>query len=136
MLTGIIGNIGMQRILILDDEKLIRWSLDRLLAQDGYAVDAAATTVEALKLADRTEYVLIITDLEICGGQARSFFADMIAKQPKARIVTLTALARDQAERELGEIAIHAIVEKPYSSEQIRAVVSDAIGPSNQAIKK
>ena len=73
----------MLRIMILDDEKLIRWSLDKILAKDGYAVDTAATTNEALELADKAEYALIITDLEICGDQAKSFFANMTSKQPK-----------------------------------------------------
>ncbi len=39
--------IEMIRIMILDDEKLIRWSLDQILVKDGYAVDTAASTSEA-----------------------------------------------------------------------------------------
>ena len=118
--------------MILDDEKLIRWSLDKILAQDGYAVDTAATAGEALALADRAEYALILTDLEICGDQAKTFFADMISKQPKARIVTLTALARDEAEKLLGGVATYAIIEKPFTSEAIRAVVQTAVGPTQR----
>jgi DNA-binding response OmpR family regulator len=123
MLIIPILTIAMIRIMILDDEKLIRWSLDKILAQDGYTVDCAATTGEALALA------LILTDLEICGDQAQPFFADMISKQPRARIVALTALARDEAERTLGGISTHAILEKPFSSESIRAVVHAALEP-------
>jgi two-component system response regulator (stage 0 sporulation protein F) len=121
----------MLRIMILDDEKLIRWSLDKILSQDGYAVDTAATTDDALKLADKAEYALIITDLEICGDQAKSFFANMISKQPKARVVTLTALTKDQAVKTLGEVAPYAIVEKPFTSEAIRTLVNAAVGPMN-----
>jgi two-component system response regulator PilR (NtrC family) len=129
MLINPIRTIAMIRIMILDDEKLIRWSLDRILAQDGYEIDTAATTSEALTLAGRSEYALIITDLEICGDQARPFFADMISKQPRARIVALTALAKDEAEKMLGGIATYAIIEKPFRSESIRAIVHAAIEP-------
>ncbi len=122
----------MLRIMILDDEKLIRWSLDKLLAQDGYAVDAVATTSEALSLADKAEYALILTDLEICGDQAQMFFADMTAKQPKARVVALTALARDEAEKTLGGVATYAIIDKPFTSEAVRAVVRSAVGQTNK----
>jgi DNA-binding response OmpR family regulator len=120
--------------MILDDEKLIRWSLDKILAQDGYAVDTAATTNEALELADKAEYALIITDLEICGDQAKPFFASMIAKQPKACVVTLTALTKDQAEKTLGEVATYAIIEKPFTSEAIRSVVNAAVGQKNRSL--
>lgn len=126
----------MHRIMILDDEKLIRWSLDKILSKDGYAVDTAATTNDALKLADMTEYDLIITDLEICGDQARSFFANMISKQPGARLVTLTALTKDQAVKALGEVAPYAILEKPFSSEAIRSVVNTAVAQMDRTIGK
>jgi len=122
----------MIRILILDDEKLIRWSLDKILAQDGYAVDSAATTGEALALADKTGYALILTDLEICGDEARQFFTDLISKQPKARVITLTAMAKDEAERKLGGISTFAILEKPFSSEAIRSAVHAAIDPTRK----
>jgi len=122
----------MIRILILDDEKLIRWSLDKILVQDGYAVDTAATIGEALALAERSAYSLIITDLEICGDQARTFFAEMIAKQPQARVVTLTALAREEAERLLGGFATYALLEKPFTSQAIRDLVDAALGRANR----
>jgi len=122
----------MRRVLVLDDEKLIRWSLDKILSQEGYAVDTAATTEDALKLADAKEYALILTDLEICGDQVKSFFADMISKQPKACVVTLTALPKDQAEQTLGGIKTYAIIEKPFTSEAIRAVVNAAVGPEKR----
>jgi len=117
------------RILVLDDEKLIRWSLDKILSQEGYEVDTSADLAEALKLADGAPYDLIITDLEICGDQARLFFSAMAAKQPKGRVVILTAMAKDLAERTLNGIAAYAIIEKPFSSEEIRTVVKNAVGP-------
>jgi DNA-binding NtrC family response regulator len=117
----------MIRTMILDDEKLIRWSLDKILAQDGYAVDAAATTGEALALADASEYALVITDLEVCGDQARTFFADLIAKQPRARVIVLTALPREEAERVLDGFATEAILEKPFTSQAIRDLVHTAV---------
>jgi DNA-binding response OmpR family regulator len=127
--------------MILDDEKLIRWSLDRLLAQDGYVVDTAATTGEALTLAGKSEYALILTDLEICGDQAKTFLAALIAKQAGARVVMLTALAKDEAERMLGGVPTYAIIEKPFTSEAIRAVVHAALdgareGPNSEIKEK
>jgi len=119
----------MPRVLVLDDEKLIRWSLDKILSQEGYLVDTAATMDDALKLADAKAYDLFISDLEICGDQAKPFFSAMLAKQPKARVIALTALAKDLADRTLGEIMICAIIEKPFTSEEIKTVVKTAVSP-------
>jgi DNA-binding response OmpR family regulator len=124
----------MTRILVLDDEKLIRWSLDKILSQEGYEVDTAADLTDALKLADGRPYELIITDLEICGDQAKMFFTAMRAKQPEGRIVVLTALAKDLAERTLNGIATCAILEKPFTSDEIRSVVKNAVGPKKAPV--
>ena len=44
--------MGKEKILILEDEKLIRWSIREMLERDGYAVLEAATGKEALSLLD------------------------------------------------------------------------------------
>jgi len=124
----------MPRVLVLDDEKLIRWSLDKILSQEGYLVDTAATLDDALKLADAKDYDLFISDLEICGDQAKPFFSAMLSKQPNVRLITLTALAKDLAERTLSEITIYAIIEKPFTSEKIKTIVKKAVGPIKEAV--
>jgi DNA-binding NtrC family response regulator len=125
----------MIRIMILDDEKLIRWSLDKILAQDGYGVDTAATTGEALALAAASEYALVITDLEVCGDQAKTFFANLVAEQPRARVIVLTALPREEAERALGGFATSAILEKPFTSQAIRDLVHTAVDGAGRPVE-
>ncbi len=117
----------MSRILVLDDEKLIRWSLKQILAQEGYEVDAAATTDEALELLQSRTYSLIFTDLEVCGDQAKTFYSRLIASHEKARIVVLTALTKEQAEKTLGGFKPFLILEKPFVSENIKAVAQKAL---------
>jgi two-component system phosphate regulon response regulator OmpR len=117
----------MPRVLILDDEKLIRWSLEQILSQEGYDVDSAANTEEALKLADSMAYSLIIADLEVCGEQVKSFYSRMLARQEGARIIILTALPRDQAEQTLGDFRANLILEKPFASEAIKNAARDVL---------
>lgn len=122
----------MPRVLILDDEKLIRWSLKQILTQEGYEVDSAANTEEALKLADAMLYSLIIADLEICGEQVKAFYSQMLSKQEGAHVIILTALPKDQAEQTLGDFRASLILEKPFASEDIksaaRVVLNAALG--------
>ena len=117
----------MPRILVLDDEKLIRWSLKQILTQEGFEVDTAASTDEALDLCGLKRYGLIIADLEICGDQGRSYYKKLLSRQDGAKLVIVTALAKDQAERELAELAPYAILEKPFESEAIKATAVRAL---------
>jgi DNA-binding response OmpR family regulator len=117
----------MARILVLDDEKLIRWSLHHILKQDGYEVDVAATPDEAGRLAKSNTYQLILADLEVCNDQAKPFFAGLSDDQAQAKVIIITALSEDQVEKQLGDFRAYRIVEKPFASEQIRALVKDAL---------
>jgi DNA-binding NtrC family response regulator len=115
------------RILVLDDEKLIRWSLKQILAQDGHEVDTAASTDEALNLTNIKKYGLIFADLEVCGDQAPSYYKKLLARQEGARLIVLTAMAREQAESELAGVGPFRILEKPFESEVIKAAARLAL---------
>ncbi len=115
------------RILVLDDEKLIRWSLSHILRAEGHEVDLAATTEEANRLAGANSYQLILADLEVCEDQAKPFFAALSRDQAKAKVIIITALSPDLAERQLGDFRAFRIVEKPFSSDGIRSLIKDAL---------
>lgn len=118
----------MPRVLVLDGEKLIRWSLKQLLSEEGHEVDTAATADEALRLAETRNYALIITDLEICGEQAKTFYGRMLSKQEGSSVIVLTALAKDQAEKTLADFKTFLILEKPFASEDIKSSAKKALG--------
>jgi len=113
--------------MILDDEKLIRWSLNHIFQQEGYEVDSAATVEEAARLTRSQTYGLILADLEVCGDQAKVFFSDFVHIQKGAKIIIITAVPKDQAERQLGELKAERIMEKPFDSEDILAAVEAAL---------
>ncbi len=116
------------RILVLDDEKLIRWSLNQIFLQEGYEVDSAASMEEAMALAGKNSYGLILADLEVCGDTAVAFLSGIAAGQKDLKVIVITALSRDQAEMKLGEFRAQRIMEKPFASAQIREAVRTALG--------
>ena len=117
----------MPRLLILDDEKLIRWSLNHIFQQDGYEVDSAASVEEASRLAQSGRYALILADLDVCGEQAKACFSEFARIQAGVKIIILTAVPGDQAELRLGGFKAECILEKPFDSEQILAAVKAAL---------
>lgn len=115
------------RILILDDEKLIRWSLNQIFTQEGYEVDAAGTLDEALGLASTKTYSLIFADLEIWFERGKAIFLDILSRQKAAKIIIITAMSRGEAERSLGDVRPFSIIEKPFKLEEIKSVADEAI---------
>lgn len=122
------------RILVIDDDKLIRWSLKEILSHEDYRVDTVATYEDALKQVAAESYTLIFTDFEVCGENLSECISQITEHQTGARIVILSALTRDQVEAKLDALEVFRIIEKPFSSETIKAVAGEVAEAS--AVKK
>jgi CheY-like chemotaxis protein len=55
----------MHRILIVDDESMLRETMAAILSRDDYTVDTAADGAEALRLLDLHRYDLVLSDLRM-----------------------------------------------------------------------
>ena len=55
------------RILVVDDERMIRWGLCRALEEAGYQVDQASHGREALEIAGRESPDMVLLDYRLPG---------------------------------------------------------------------
>jgi DNA-binding NtrC family response regulator len=113
------------RILVVDDDKLIRWSLKEILSQEGHEVDAVATATDALTQIENTAYNLIFCDIDIEDENGIEMLKKILIVQPEAKTIILSAHSRNHIEPQLGNLKILSIIEKPFQSEQIRGIVKD-----------
>ena len=67
----------MSRVLVVDDEPAIGWSLRELLADEGHAVDVAATVAEALAAAARDRPDAILLDVRLPGRDGIDAIPDL-----------------------------------------------------------
>ncbi len=119
------------KILVVDDDKLIRWSLKEIFSQEGYTVDTVATAKDALKQAKNITYELIFADLEISDENGIEMLKNAKIFQPDAKIIILSALTKQQIEPKIGNLSIFSIIEKPFRSEHIKTIVKEALGSTN-----
>jgi DNA-binding NtrC family response regulator len=117
----------LTKILVADDDKLIRWSLKEIFSLEGYSVDTAASSLEAVQQTEKETYSLIFTDIEMDEENGISTIVKMNAQQPGIKIVILTALPIQQVEAQLDGINIFAVLEKPFMPEDILAIAKKAL---------
>lgn len=121
----------MTKILIVDDDKLIRWSIKEILSQEGYDVETVATAEEALNQLKNTSYNLIFADIEINNENGIEMLKKVKGLQTEARIIILSAQTQNQVELQLKNLSIFFIIEKPFRSEQIRSIAKEALDLTN-----
>ena len=127
----------MPRVLVVDDEKLIVKGIRFSLEQDGMEVDCAYDGEEAVELAKKTEYDIVLLDVmlrkldgyEVC--QAIREFSDM-------PIIMLTAKGGDM-DKILGlEYGADDYISKPFNILEVKARIKAIIRRSskNRRLKK
>ena len=112
----------MLKVLVIDDDKLIRWSLKEILAQDGHSVDVVSSIKDAFNQTEKVSYQLIFADFEIEDENCIDMLKELNKSHPETQIIILSAQSQKQIEPQIAGISINAIIEKPFDSAQIRAL--------------
>jgi DNA-binding NtrC family response regulator len=128
----------MPRMLIVDDEESICFSMSEYFGLHGYTVDTARELEEAEKLIEHNDYVVAILDLRL--GVAHNADGLEITKvlhehQPNARIVVLTAYGSAEMEDDARRCGADAFLRKPKPLSQVAQVIQGLIdSPSKHAV--
>lgn len=119
------------RILVIDDEAAIREVLERLLAQQGYDVVAAADAAAASALIAADHFDAIVTDVRMPGVSGLDLLADLKRNNPDAVVVVMTAYA--DMDMVLAALRAEAddFVVKPINVQALAAVLRRAIDRRN-----
>jgi two-component system response regulator PilR (NtrC family) len=80
-----------QRILVVDDEQIIRESLSFILKKEGYSVEEAGNGKDALAKHELNAFDIIITDIEMPEMKGVELLKQIRQRTPQALVVIITA---------------------------------------------
>jgi DNA-binding response OmpR family regulator len=119
------------RILIVDDEKSIRFAVDRYFGRYGYVVDSACDSAEARSLLHRNDYDLAILDLNL-GVTDSSDGLDLAAwirtERAATPVILLTALSTSEVESRASSAGVSSLLRKPMRLSAVADVALRLIG--------
>ena len=119
---------SMKRILIVDDEQLIRYALSRALNSEYVDVKAVETGVEAISEITSRPYHLCFLDIflpDICGIDVMKSVRET---SPETKVVIMTgSLVSDEMEKEITDKA-YMFIAKPFSIFDIKTIAKQALG--------
>ncbi len=116
------------KILIVEDEKLVAISLQRLLLSMGYVVeDIAGSYEEAVEILESKEIHLAFFDIDLKGKQTGIDLANYVRKNIGIPYIYLTAVNETTTLNDALETAPHAFLFKPFRRLMIYTAVNMAI---------
>lgn len=120
------------RVLVMDDNGVVRTMLTKLIERFGYPVDAARNGEEALAMYERARgngnsYRLVITDLTVVGGMSgRELAAKLHEKDPGLPIVISSGYSEEVEIARYREFGFAGVLHKPYDHGRLREVLETA----------
>jgi PAS domain S-box-containing protein len=118
------------KVLIMDDEVIIRKMLKNMLSMAGYTVELSADGAEALKKYEqakeaRDPFNAVIMDLTIPGGMGgKEAVKKLLEIDPKAMVIVSSGYATDPIMSDYKKYGFKAVIAKPYSVKQLRDLLS------------
>ncbi len=128
------GRIAGARVLVMDDEELVRQVAGKMLRYLGCEAEFAGDGEEMLRAYAAAReagqpFDLVIMDLTIPGGMGgREAVPRLLALDPRARAVVSSGYSSDPVLSDPHRYGFLTVVTKPYRIEELRAALEAALG--------
>ena len=125
--------MGKGRILIMDDEELIRELAGNTLSNVGYAVAVATEGVEAIELyknakASDQPFDLVILDLTVPGGLGgKEAIQELIQLDPEVKAIASSGYSNDPVIADFRKFGFSGAIAKPYRAEELSRIIHEVM---------
>jgi len=116
---------AQERILVIDDEELIRWSLKQGLQDEGYSVTTLPTAQGALREAERADLVLL--DWRLPGADGLAIAKELRRARPSRPVILMTAYGTPELIEQAAAIGVWRVLLKPFDLGNLVPLVRAAL---------
>jgi two-component system cell cycle sensor histidine kinase/response regulator CckA len=120
---------GTERILLTEDEQLVRTLVYEILEESGYRVVCASSGTEALRLAEATQEPihLLITDVVMPEMSGPDLASRLRKLRPKTRVLYMSGYTDDEVLTRKGLPENSAFIQKPFTPDQFLRKVRETL---------
>ncbi len=111
-------------ILVVDDEKSIRFATKRILSKEGYEVSTANGYYEALDIMAKRDFDLIFTDVMLEGKTGLDVLREAKKQNPACPVVLFTGCPNIESESEAFRLGADDYVSKPLTKDKLLHMVN------------
>ncbi|HSQ77477.1 MAG TPA: response regulator [Nitrospirota bacterium] len=121
-----------KKVLIVDDEYLIRYSLEKLIEREGYTAFTAGTGHEALRLFEEHRPDIVILDIRLPDSNGLSLLKIIKESCPTVSMIMATGCPDVQSNVEALKMGALAYLEKPVDLDSLKTLMRCTIPAAEQ----
>ncbi len=121
-----------RKVLIVEDEAVVRESVRDWLIEDGYDVEVVENGEEALKKIEKEEFGVIVLDLKLPGIDGLQVFEQAKELKPGTKGVIITAYPSKESQEKARRLGLLDYLPKPFKVEDLEKLITQALGEAEQ----
>ncbi len=121
----------MAKILVIDDEKNITSSFEKIFGDEGYKVVSAQSAEEALKVLKSESMDVTIMDIRMPGLSGLEALAKIKVIDPKLPVILMTAFGTTESAIDAMRLGAFDYVVKPFEVPTVKAIIEKALSASS-----
>lgn len=116
-----------ERVLVLEDEKLIRWSMREKLQQEGYTVIEAASGEQGMTLLEEEDIDLLLLDYRLPDTTGIDILKRVRRERPDVSVIMMTAYGTVENAVQAMKLGCFDYLTKPVHLDELCLVVQKAL---------
>jgi DNA-binding NtrC family response regulator len=125
--------LNNMRVLVVEDELLIRWSIVETLAQAGCIVSEAvdgATAIRALSASDPPVDAVVL-DYRLPDSNDLALLARIRQLSPRSAVVMMTAFGTADVVQGARALGVYRVIDKPFEMHELESLLVEACAASH-----
>ena len=115
------------KILVVDDEDIVRTSCSRTLSPEGYEVRLAKNGAEGLKMASEERFDLVLTDLKMPDMDGIEVLRIIKEQWPETAVIIVTGYQTVDTAVKAIKLGAYDYIEKPFTPDALITAVREAL---------
>jgi two-component system response regulator PilR (NtrC family) len=117
---------GMRRrVLVTDDDPLVRWALGARLEELGLEVIEAGNVRETLE--HEGEADLLLLDVRLPDGDGLEIAREILSRRPERPLLLMTAFATPELAAEALRAGVRRCIDKPFDMDTVARMVDETL---------
>jgi DNA-binding NtrC family response regulator len=117
----------LKKVLVIDDEAIIRVSCKRTLTSEGFKVSLASRCKEGLETLEKEPFDLVLLDLKMPDMDGMELLPIIRNKWPDIKVIVISGYSTDQTAEETVKLGAHKFLGKPFTPDALLAGINEAL---------
>lgn len=126
-------HLAAVRVLIVDDEPLIRWSVGETLVDCGYdVVETGDASGARAAIESHDPFDVVLLDYRLPDSNDLSLLASIRQAAPRAHVIMMTAFGQPEVVCGALELGAYRVLGKPFEMQAIADLVAEAASSTSE----